>query len=129
MSSANCSFYQNNLLFVKKYSFSTYQLFVCFNCDSKWTIVSRSYTIKAMIFPEFFLHIVMHCLITPSLSRGWDQNRVNSTLYIAFWSVEPTDIKNVIIENISPALSLYWPACLLKFYRKQKQRKFYNEKL
>ena len=26
-------------------------------------------------------------------------------IYIAFWSVEPTDFKNVIVENIPPALS------------------------
>ena len=49
---------------------------------------------------------------TPGLSGVWDQNRVNSALYIAFWSVEPTDFKNVIVENIPPALSLFWPACL-----------------
>ena len=38
--------------------------------------------------------------------------------------MEPTDFKNVIVENIPPAPSL---ACLLKFYRKQMQRKFYYE--
>ena len=45
-------------------------------------------------------------LTTPGLSGFWDQSRVNSALYIAFWSVEPTDYKNVIVENIPPALSL-----------------------
>ena len=65
---------------------------------------------------------------TPGLSGVWDQNWVNSALYIAFWSVKPTDFKNVITENIPPALSLLWPACLLKFHRKQKRRKFYYEK-
>ena len=42
---------------------------------------------------------------TPGLSRFWDQSQANSALYIGFWSVEPTDFKNVIVENIPPALS------------------------
>ena len=42
---------------------------------------------------------------TPGLSGFWDQSQANSALYIAFWSVEPTDFKNVIVENIPPALS------------------------
>ena len=29
----------------------------------------------------------------------------NKTIYSSFWSVEPTDFKNVIVENIPPALS------------------------
>ena len=44
-------------------------------------------------------------LLTPGLSGFWDQSQANSALYIAFWSVEPTDFKNVIVENIPPALS------------------------
>ena len=43
---------------------------------------------------------------TPGLSGFWDQSQENSALYIAFWSVEPTDFKNVIVENIHLALSL-----------------------
>ena len=65
---------------------------------------------------------------TTGLKGFWDQSQTNSAVYSAFWSVEPTDFKNVIIENISPALSFEWPACLLKFYRKQKRRKSYYEK-
>ena len=42
---------------------------------------------------------------TPGLSGVWDQNWVNSALYIAFWSVEHTDFKNVTVENIPPALA------------------------
>jgi hypothetical protein len=42
---------------------------------------------------------------TPGLSGFWDQSQATSALYIAFWSVEPTDFKNVIFENIPPALS------------------------
>ena len=42
---------------------------------------------------------------TPGLSGFWDQSQANTALYIAFWSVEPTDFKNVIVENIPPALS------------------------
>ena len=34
------------------------------------------------------------------------QSQTISALYSAFWSVEPADFKNVIFENISPALSL-----------------------
>ena len=37
---------------------------------------------------------------TPGLSRFWDQSQANSALYSAFRSVEQTDFKNVIIENI-----------------------------
>ena len=37
---------------------------------------------------------------TPGLSGFWDQSWVNSALYIAFWSVEPNDFKNVIVEII-----------------------------
>ena len=61
---------------------------------------------------------------TISLSGFYDQSQTNSALLIVFWSVELT----VIIDNIPPALSLKWPACLLKFYRKQKRWKFYDEK-
>ena len=56
-----------------------------------------------------------HNINTPGLNRFWDQRQVNTTLYIAFWSVEPTDFKNVIVENIPPDLSLQWQSCLLKF--------------
>ena len=43
------------------------------------------------------------CIISISLSSP-TQFRVNIALYSAFWSVEPTDFKNVIVENIPPAL-------------------------
>ena len=49
---------------------------------------------------------VMPLIGTPGLSGFWDQSWVNSTLDIAFWSVEPTDFKNVTVENI-PQLFLY----------------------
>ena len=65
---------------------------------------------------------------TPGLSGFWDQNRVNSALYIAFWSVEPTDFKNVIVENIPPALSEDAEVAEVKQPRNSKRRKFYYEK-
>ena len=37
---------------------------------------------------------------TPGLSGFRDQSQANSALYSAFWSVEPTDFKNIIVENI-----------------------------
>ena len=37
---------------------------------------------------------------TPGLSGFWDQRQANSALYSAFWSVETTDFKNGIVENI-----------------------------
>ena len=46
------------------------------------------------------------CPNTPGLSGFWNQSQADSALYIAFWSVEPTDFKNVIVENIHWALSL-----------------------
>ena len=66
--------------------------------------------------------------LTPGLSKVWDQNRVNSALYIAFWSVEPTDLKNVIVENIPPALSEDAKVAEVKRPRNSNQRKFYYEK-
>ena len=35
---------------------------------------------------------------TPGLSGFWDQSQANSALFIAFWSEEPTDFKNVTVE-------------------------------
>ena len=64
-------------------------------------------------------------MCTPGLSGVWDQNRVNSALYIAFWSVEPTYFKNVIVENIPPALS---EDPEVKRPRNSKRWKFYYEK-
>ena len=81
---------------------------------------------------------------TPGLSGVWVQNWVNSALYIAFWSVEPTDFKNVIVENIHWALSedakvaevvnIQWAlsedtkVAEVKRPRNSKRRKFYYEK-
>ena len=45
-----------------------------------------------------------------------EQSQANKALYSAFWSVEPTDFKNVIIGNIHWALSLQWQSCLLKVW-------------
>ena len=42
---------------------------------------------------------------TPGPSGFWDQSQANSPLYSAFWSVEQTDFKNVIVENIHWALN------------------------
>ena len=67
-------------------------------------------------------------LLTPGLSGVWDQNRVNSPLYIAFWSVEPTDFKNVIVENIPPALFEDAEVTEVKRPRNSKRRKLYYEK-
>ena len=41
---------------------------------------------------------------TPGLSGFWDQSQANSALYSTFRSVEQTDFKNVIVENIHWAL-------------------------
>ena len=65
---------------------------------------------------------------TPGLSGVWDQNRVNSALYIAIWSVEPNDFKNVIVENIHWALSEDAEVAKVKLPQNPKQRKFYYEK-
>ena len=73
-------------------------------------------------------HTYLQKYTTPGLSGVWDQNRVNSTLYIAFWSVEPTDFKNVIIENIPPALSEDAEVAEVKRPRNSKRQKFYYEK-
>ena len=62
------------------------------------------------------------------LSGFWDQSQANSALYIAFWSVEPTDFKNVIIENIPPALSEDAEVAEVKRPRNSKRRKFYYKK-
>ena len=45
------------------------------------------------------------CRVTPGLSGFWDQSQANSELYSEFWSLEPTDFKNLIVENIHLALS------------------------
>ena len=39
-------------------------------------------------------------IVTPGLGGFWDQSQVNSALYIEFWSVDPSDLKNVIVGNI-----------------------------
>ena len=65
---------------------------------------------------------------TPGLSGFWDQSQANSALYIAFWSVEPTDFKNVIVENIPPALFEDAEVAEVKRPRNSKWRIFYYEK-
>ena len=65
---------------------------------------------------------------TPGLSGFWDQSQANSALYSAFWSVEQTDFKNVIVENIPPALFEDAEVAEVKRPRNSKRRKFYYEK-
>ena len=67
-------------------------------------------------------------LFTPGLSEVWDQNWVNSALYIAIRSVEPTAYKNVIVENIHWALSEDAEVAEVKRPRNSKRQKFYYEK-
>ena len=55
---------------------------------------------STIIFPINF----PHKFSTPGPSGFWDQSQANSALYNAFWSVEQTDFKNVIVENIHWAL-------------------------
>ena len=64
-------------------------------------------------------------LSTPGLSGFWDQSQANSALYCAFWSVEQTDFKNVIVENIHWALFEDAEVAEVKRPRNQKRRKFY----
>ena len=67
-------------------------------------------------------------VLTLGLSRFWDQSQVNSALYIKFWSVELTDFKNVIVENIPPALFEDAEVAEVKQPRNPKRQKFYYEK-
>ena len=57
-----------------------------------------------------------------------NQSQTNSALYSAFWSVELTDFKNVIVENIHWALSEDAKVTKVKRPRNPKQQKFYYEK-
>ena len=66
-------------------------------------------------------------LVTPGLSGFWDQSQANRALYSVFWSVEQTDIKNVIVENIHWALLEDAEVAEVKQPRNPKQRKFYYE--
>ena len=68
------------------------------------------------------------CNVTPGPSRFWDQSQANSALYSAFWSVEQTDLKNVIVENIHWALFEDAEVAEVKRPRNSKRRKFYYEK-
>ena len=63
--------------------------------------------------------------ITPGLSGFWYQSQANSALYSAFWSVEQTDFKNLIVENIHWALFEDAEVAEVKRPRNQKRRKFY----
>ena len=67
-------------------------------------------------------------LPTPGLSGFWDQSQANSALYSAFWSVEPTDFKNVIVENIHWALFEDAEVAEVKRPRNSKRQKFYYKK-
>ena len=53
---------------------------------------------------------------------------MNSVLYSAFWSVEQTDFKNVIVENIPWALFEDAEVAEVKRPRNSKQQKFYCKK-
>ena len=65
---------------------------------------------------------------TPGLSGFWDQSQANSATYCAFWSVEQTDFKNVIVENNHWALFEDAEVVEVKRPRNSKRRKFYYEK-
>ena len=65
---------------------------------------------------------------TPGLSGFWDQSQANSATYCAFWSVEQTDFKNVIVKNIHWALFEDAEVAEVKRPRNSKRRKFYYEK-
>ena len=67
-------------------------------------------------------------VLTPGLSGFWDQSQANSALYNEFWSVEQTDFKNVIFENIHWALFEDAEVAEVKRPRKSKRRKFYYKK-
>ena len=62
------------------------------------------------------------------LSRFKDKNQANRALYSVNYSVEHTDFKNVIVENIPPALSEDAEVAEVKQPRNSKRRKFYYEK-
>jgi hypothetical protein len=83
------------------------------------------------LIPFLRIHTKSSLNILPHLAWADSKMKVkciaHSTLYSAFLSVEPTDFKNVTVENIHWALSLYWQSFLLKFHRKQKRQKFYYE--
>ena len=80
---------------------------------------------KAVCYKDMIHWCPWNTLRTPGLSRFWDQSRANSALYIAFWSVEPTDFKNVIVENIHWALS---EDAEVKQPRNSKRQKLYYKK-
>ena len=66
--------------------------------------------------------------LTPGLSGFQDQSQANSALYSAFRSVEQTDFKSVIVENIHWALFEDAEVAEVKRPRNSKRRKFYYEK-
>ena len=80
--------------------------------------------------PCRFIYILFRSTFENGPSKVWtsqdlawpdlriNKSQMNSALYSAFWSMEPTDFKNVIVEYIPPAFSLEWLACLLKFHQK-----------
>ena len=80
------------------------------------------------VLKEFFSESSVLMYGTPGLSGFWDQSQANSALYSAFWSVEPTDFKNVIFENIPWALFEVAEVAEVKQPRNPKRRKFYYEK-
>ena len=58
----------------------------------------------------------------PGLSGFWDQSQANSATYCAFWSVEQTDFKNVMVENIHWALFVDAEVAEVKRPRNSKPR-------
>ena len=100
---------------------------------SKKNLVSSLHLFLS-IFYSFLLDVSvtlnsqMWPTITPGLSGFWDQSQVNSVLNTAFWSVEQTDFKNVIVENIHWVLFEDAEVAEVKQPRNSKRRKFYYEK-
>ena len=68
-------------------------------------------------------------LVTPDQRGFWDQSQANSALYSVFWSVEQTDLKSVIVENIHWALFKDAEVAEVKRPQNSKQQKFYYKKL
>ena len=95
-------------------------------CQIPWrsTMTYKNYGIK---LESWFLMIQTQA-ITPGPSGFWDQSQANSPLYSAFWSVEQTDFKNVIVENIHWALFEDAEVAEVNRPRNSKRRKFYYEK-
>ena len=107
-----------------------------FSQHSLLTLVPpSSYNLNLKLSLKFIIFGIKFCINSLTKKNNlcgshlaWVDFKIKVKQIAAFWSAEPTDFKNVIVETILPALSEVAEVAEVKQHRNPKLRKFYYEK-